>query len=140
MNTIISTYRLLQHWNPYRRVLWCETPISVDSVRRFVRDNWVLPPWDEHRGVDTTTHERRVAWLCLHRDNAPIDVEWLGYRTASGKAVVVHDGNHRIAAAIAMRWRFIPADISGFYIEGIRELTSHVNQGETHGIVHSRKA
>lgn len=100
---------LLRQWNPF--AAWSEKPIEISEVQEAIENGWLDPsPYETQahlfldRSGDETRHYHRcrIAWLVVHYDPTPIEIDVgapsLGWHPTRGKFDFI-DGNHRLCAA-----------------------------------------
>ena len=113
----VSLNKLAKRWNPYRETVWVKIkkPITREEVTAVLAEGNIKPKrvrkyliWD----ISTCReHLVRIAWLVRHwKDKYPLEID-VGCQGSSG--FVVCDGNHRLAAAMYLRKRWVWANMSG---------------------------
>ena len=124
----VSVAKVARRWNPFQESLWprLDRPITREEIDACP-DEEELPKIDKVReGLwdlsSRENHIRRVAWLARHWSNAyPIGID-VGVDMPGHQEFYVLDGNHRLAAAIYLKRKWIPANVDGDvkWIEAIR--------------------
>lgn len=113
--TPFSVKKLRKLCDPFKSSVWVDEPLTWRGVTAALDEGRLLATsWDTSKEPWTRAqHEERVAYLVLHRDETPIQVDVgvpsLGYEASWP----VEDGNHRLAAAIYRGDKTILADASG---------------------------
>ena len=103
---IVPVDDLLSYWNSFGA--WTELPIGREEIAAAVGEGRLDPrPYDvmplgpRDPGF-RRYHVERIAWLVVHRDDAPICIDVgapsLGWHPSHGDFDFI-DGNHRVCAA-----------------------------------------
>lgn len=125
----ISIEKLTALINPFERTNWVKltSPLTIEEVLSSVPISYDIPQkmeliWNVE---DRMTHAGRIHWLVLNwSDDFPIDLDFgmpeMGYPSSE----IIHDGHHRLMAAMILKKEFINARCSGAVSEIEKYLTN----------------
>lgn len=111
---------------------WWDGPVELDFIQECIDKQHFesssysggpKPPW-YWTPID---HMKRIAYLVVHKDDTPVDVE-----ISAGNAVVIHDGNHRLLAALVRGDKTIKVSLSGYVDEACTMFAFHCNEIPDH--------
>lgn len=75
--------------------------------------------WSQESEWTTERHAERVAWLVVHRNTDPIDIEFTDLHSGS---MEIHDGWHRLAAAMIRGDTDINIAVGGIFRHAVARL------------------
>jgi hypothetical protein len=98
--------------NPFQAHIWNSYVVRLQLVRSYYLKS-VGRATKAYYFVERSQHEKRIAWLMLHGWVDPIELD-VGFPNL-GLAISnpTSDGNHRVAAALALELPYIEASCSG---------------------------
>ena len=109
MSVRIPVRRLQKICNPFESSPW-DTPLSIHDIECAIKTKRFVEPNDVGGAYD---HAGRIAYLVKSGWDDPIEVDVgvpiLNYYTDW----VIQDGNHRFAAALYRKSRYISASVAG---------------------------
>ncbi|MCK9459514.1 MAG: hypothetical protein M0R80_07740 [Proteobacteria bacterium] len=138
----INIKKLQQEWSPFRDCIWVnvDRPITREEIANAIKKKQFITPetpkpkdsiWDVS---SREQHLQRIAWfVCNFSDNYPIEIDFgiPGYGNLR-----VDDGNHRFAAAIYLKKKYISAICGGAIseIERYHETPSNLEKENSKAI------
>jgi len=122
---------LARHCSPFDGHEWECDPIDQEEVLEaaaegvFETESWQSVN-SRNRGRpfdDVGFHVGRLAYLFVHPDPTPVEIEIEGYvdRYGDYRRVRMHDGNHRLGAAMLREDEVIRAQVPECFLEDLRE-------------------
>lgn len=109
MSVNVPVSRLKKICNPFENSPW-ETSVSLDEVRLAIKARNFIEPWDSQNNED---HAGRIALLVVKGWVDPIDIDVGCPILSYWPDWIIQDGNHRTAAAIYLKKRYIKASVAG---------------------------
>jgi hypothetical protein len=114
---LIPLHKLAQ-WSPFRNLVWNgimdngKGAITIEEVNLAIEaKRWQKEPLG-HTGI-RRDHVERIAYLVVHRDPTPIDLDVGVPELGCYVDWPIQDGHHRLAAAFYRGDESIEADVSG---------------------------
>lgn len=120
-NIKLDLDKIKEVWNPFKNIIWVtlETPITEEEITSAIENNQLIHPdspkkmylnfWDESTREE---HIQRIAWLVVnYNENFPIEIDFGIPELGAYFAFI--DGNHRMAAAIYRKEKYIRVSASG---------------------------
>lgn len=116
----IDLSKLQYTWSPFRFIIWngLDTPITLEEISQSLAHNILVPPCiSKNQNIGNTPtrqeHIGRIAWFVKNLDSKsnPIDIDF-GV-TGILEKIYIQDGNHRLAAALYRKDKFIYVSCSG---------------------------
>lgn len=106
---MVPVSRLKKICNPFEDSPW-ETSVSIDEVGLAIKNCDFVGSWDSQ---NTGNHAGRIAYLAVSGWAYPVDID-VGCPVVNHYIDwIVQDGNHRVAAAIYLKKRYIKASVAG---------------------------
>jgi hypothetical protein len=133
----VSVADLARLCSPFDGHEWECDPIDPAEVLEaaaeevFETESWQAVN-SRHRGIpfdDVGFHVGRLAYLYAHPDHNPVELEIEGYvdRYGDYRRVRMHDGNHRLGAAMLREDEVIRARVPECFLEDLREFLPSLN-------------
>ena len=117
MSIRVSVKRLRDIWDPFESKVWPNlgSPITQDEIKKAIPACAPLSDMPKcgvlEKPRSRKSHVTLVAWLATHwKNDYPLEIDVGVFECP---AEVVSDGNHRLAAAIYLRRRWVLANVSG---------------------------
>ena len=109
MSINVPISRLKKICNPFDSSPWA-TSVSLDEVRLAIKNCDFVEPRDSQ---NTEDHAGRIALLVVKGWDDPIDIDVGCPILSYWPDWIIQDGNHRTAAAIYLKKRYIKASVAG---------------------------
>jgi hypothetical protein len=110
----LSNKVIMEH-SPFSIFIWNDgkRPIRKSEVTKAILGTINTPNASNHNGWFRKEHVARIAWLVMHREESPIEIDVGVPSMGFCPEFLIQDGYHRLAAAYYRGDETILANIAG---------------------------